>query len=179
MRTAFLLKVGHNRLHHIVTRMIWDLFVRRKTYLEAIEDLGDEYMNHRFRLYEDTLMMFELSQVAYSYYYYEIEGYRFCKKPFSLKEKNETVENEILAKDQLLFIKLLLHKIDPKYDRYHIYRELCFLSKCGNVVKCSSKNDFDLVLEVIEDVLELERIYKNTVPELIECINNIKKYYET
>ena len=57
--------------------MIWNLFVRRTTYLVAIDDLGDEYMNHIFRLYEDTLMMLELSQVAYSYYFYEsVNGYR-------------------------------------------------------------------------------------------------------
>ena len=70
LRTAFLQKGGNNRLLNCATRMIWDQFVRRVTYLQAIDDVGDEYMNHRFRLYEDTLMMFEISQVAYSFYFY-------------------------------------------------------------------------------------------------------------
>ena len=78
LRTAFLQKGGNNRLLNCATRMIWDQFVRRVTYLQAIEDVGDEYMNHRFRFYEDTIMMFELSQVAYSYYFYDIDGIRQC-----------------------------------------------------------------------------------------------------
>ena len=76
LRMAFLKKINERRFGHFLTRMIWDKFVRRKAYLEAINDLGDEYLNHKMFLYEDTLMMFELSQIAYSYYYYDILGYR-------------------------------------------------------------------------------------------------------
>ena len=178
LKTAFLLKGSNNRLYYCVTRMIWNKFVRRTTYLEAIEDLGDEYMNHKFRLYEDTIMMFELSQVAYSYYYYDLEGYRHCTfNSGKTKNNDTTIEKEILAKDQLLFIKLLLYKIDPKYDRYHIYRELGF-GQCENDVKYLNKNEFDLGLQVVEAVFELERVYKNTAPELIACIKKIKKYFE-
>ena len=158
--------------------MIWDFFVRRTTFMDAIEDLGDEYMNHIFRLYEDTLMMFELFQVAYSYYFLDIDmGYRHCTFNCGKnKEKDDKLEKEILAMNQLLFMKLMLHKVDPKYDRYHIYRELGF-GQCDNDVKHLNKKDFDLGLEVVEDVFELERIYHNTAPELINCINTIKKYF--
>ena len=64
LRVAFLEKIGKNRLTNCVTRMIWDKFVKREIYIEAINDLGDDYLNHRVFLYEDTLMMFELSQIA-------------------------------------------------------------------------------------------------------------------
>jgi len=179
LRNAFLLKVGKNRLSHCNIRMIWNLFTRRNTFMEAIEDLGDEYMNHNFRYYEDTIMMFELSQVAYSFYYYDILGYRHCLfLSGQSKNKNETLEKEIFAENQLLFMKLMLYKIDPKYDRYHIYKELGF-GQCERHVKFLNKKDFDLGLEVVEAVLELERIYNNTAPELINCIKKIKKYYET
>ena len=47
--------------------MNWNFCTRKSTFIEAIEDLGDEYMNHIFRLCEDTLMMFELSQIANSF----------------------------------------------------------------------------------------------------------------
>ena len=67
LRTAFLLKGSNSRLYYLKIRMIWNIFARRESYMEGIEDLGDEYMNHQFRLYEDTLMLFELSQVSYSY----------------------------------------------------------------------------------------------------------------
>ena len=180
LRTAFLAKGGGNRLFYCHIRMIWNFFTRRTTFMEAIEDLGDEYMNHIFRLYEDTIMMLELSQVAYSFYYYhDIEGYRHCTfRSGQSKNKNEILEKEILAKNQLLFMKLMLYKIDPKYDRFHIYRELGF-GQCENDVKYLNRKDFDLGLEVVEAVFELERIYKNTAPVLIDCINKIKKYYET
>jgi hypothetical protein len=64
--------------------------------MEAIEDLGDEYMNHIFRSYEDIIMMFELSQVAYSFYYYDIEGYRHCDyRSGQSVNKNKNLEKEI------------------------------------------------------------------------------------
>ena len=177
LRTAFLAGGGHTLLYCKI-RMIWDFFVRRTIFLDAIKDLGDEYLNHVYRLYEDTLMMFELSQVAYSYYFMDNDmGYRHCTfNSGKNKAKNENEEKEILAKNQLLFIKLLLQKIDPKYDRYHIYRELGF-EKCDNDVKYLNKKDFDLGLEVVEDVFELEKLYNNTCPELINCINIIKKHF--
>ena len=178
VRLIFLSKFGHNRLGYCVTRMIWDKFVRRSTFLDAIEDLGDEYLNHKYYLYEDTLMMFELSQVAYSYYYYDIEGYLHCNyNSGKTKSHNITEEKETLALDQLLFMKLLLFKIDPKYDRYHIYREIGF-GKCDNDVKHLNKADFDLGFEVIEAIFELERIYKNTNPQLLECAKKILKHYQ-
>ena len=124
-------------------------------------------------------MLFELSQVAYSFYYYDIVGYRHNTfRSGQSKNKNETLEKEILAENQLLFIKIMLYKIDPKYDRYHIYRELGF-GQCENDVKHLNKIDFDLGFEVVEAIFELERIYKNTAPKLIKCIKNIKKFYET
>ena len=179
LRSAFLKRGRKYRLYNCKIRAIWNLFTRRTTFMEAIEDLGDEYMNHIFWLYEDTIMMFELSQVAYSFYYYDIEGYRHCLfRSGQSSNKNKTLGNEILAENQLLFIKSLLYKIDPKFDRYHIYRELGF-GHCEIHVKNLNKINIDLGLEVVEAVLELERIYKNTASELIDCIKKIKKYYET
>lgn len=179
LRNAFLFKEGKNRLSNCKIRTIWNFFTRRTTFMEAIEDLGDEYMNHIFRLYEDSILMFELSQVAYSFYYYDILGYRHCVfRSGQSINKNKTLETETLAKNELLFMKLLLYKIDPKYDRYHIYKELEF-SHCEGNAKNLNKIDFDLGLEVVEVVFELERIYKNTAPELINCFKKIKKYYET
>ena len=66
-----------NKLGNMHTRMIWDKLIRRETYIEAIEELGDNFLNHKFFLYEDTLIIFELSQIAHSYYYYNIIGYRY------------------------------------------------------------------------------------------------------
>ena len=136
-------------------------------------------MNYPYALYEDTIMMFELSQVANSYYFFDMEmGYRHCTfNSGKSADKNMTYLTELLALNQLLFVKLLLYKIDPKYDRYHIYRELGF-GHCDNDVKHLNRKYFDLGLEFVEVVLELERIYKNTSPQLIDCINKIKKLYE-
>ena len=72
----------------------------------------------------------------------------------------------------------MLYKIEPKYDRYHIYRELGF-GHCESHVKNLNKKNIDLGLEVVEAVFELERIYKNTASELIDCNKKIKKYYGT
>ena len=88
------------------------------------------------------------------------------------------MEKEIYAENQLLFIKLLLYKINPKFDRYHIYKELGF-GHCEIDVKYLNKKEINLGLEIVEAVFELERIYNNTAHELIKCIKRIKKYYET
>ena len=179
IRTVFFKEEGKNRLSICKNRAIWNLFVKRASYIQAIEDIGDEYMNHKFRIFEDIIMMFELSQVSYSYYFYDIDGMRHitstCGKT---ADKNETIENEMFLKDLLLFIKLLLYKIDPKYDRYHLFRELTFNYNCEYIAENLNKNDIDLGMQIVEAVIELERIYKNTNPELINCINILKNKFE-
>ena len=178
LRITFLQKLDEKRFSYCSTRMIWDKFVKRKTYLEAIDDLGDEYLNHKFFLYEDTLMMFELSQVALSYYfYYELEGYRLNKYMQGQSRDNVPNALENTAMNQLYFVKLLLYKVDPKYDRYHIYKEWGF-STCGSEATAINKNDIDLVYEVVEAIFELEKLYNNTVPELIDCAKTIKEYFQ-
>ena len=176
LRTAFLNRLGENRLGNCATRMVWDKFIKRTVYLEAIEDLGDEYLNHRVFLYEDTIMMFELSHVAYSYYFYDIIGYRL--NVFLQGKSRDSSSNSIklIAQNQLLFIKLLLYKIDPKYDRYHIFKEWGF-SRCGAEVMYLSRDDIDLLQEVIEVINALEEIYKNTAKELLNCVLQIKKKF--
>ena len=83
---------------------------------------------------------------------------------------------QVLAMNQLLFIKLLLYKIDPKFDRYHIFKEWGF-EKCGSEVIYLDRRDMNLLLEVLEAIDELERIYKNTYKELLDCTFTIKKYF--
>lgn len=46
-------------------------------------------------------------------------------------------------------MKIMLYKICPKYDRYHIYKELGF-GHCENEAKYLNKKEFDLSLEVVE-----------------------------
>ena len=64
LKVAFLQKIGKNRLNGFATRQIWDKFVKREVFLRAIEDLGDEYLNHRIFLYEGTVMQFELQSAS-------------------------------------------------------------------------------------------------------------------
>ena len=156
--------------------MIWDKFVRRETYLKAIEDLGDEYLNHIFFAYEDTLMMFELSQIAFSYYYYDIDGYRHNSYQEGKSRVFQSNKIGILAMNQLYFIKLLLYKGNPLYDRYYIYKEWGFFG-CGSEVKYLNKIEIDLLYEVLELIFKLERLFKNTNKELLKCAKFIKRYF--
>ena len=174
LKTAFLEKIGENRYTNCATRMIWDKLVKREIYNKAINDLGDEYLNHRMFLYEDTLMMFELSQVAYSYYFYDILGYRLN----TYNQGKSRLDNiSIIAMNQLYFIKLLLYKFPPQYDRYHIFKEWGF-GYCGSEVRRLNKNEIDLLKEVLEVIDELERKYGNTCKELLKCVSRIKKHFK-
>ena len=176
LKFTFLEKIGENRYKGCSTRAIWNKFVRREIYLEAIEDLGDEYLNHRFFLYEDTMMQFELSQIAHSYFYYDILGYRRNTYIQGLSRDSTSNRGDILAMNQLYFIKLLLYKIDPSSDRYFIFKEWGF-ARCGSEVVNLNKNDIDLLKEVLEVIDELERLYKNTDKKLLECASNIKNHF--
>ena len=173
LKTAFLEKIGENRFSHCTTRMIWDKFVKREIYKKAIDDLGDEYLNHQMFLYEDTLMMFELSQVAYSYYFYDIFGYR---KNRYIQGKSRVDNGRITAMNQLYFIKLLLYKFPYRYDRYHIYKEWGF-AFCGSEVYHLDKSDIDLLQEVLEVIDQLEIKYNNTCKELLDCAFKIKRHF--
>ena len=121
-------------------------------------------------------MMFELSQVAYSYFFYDIVGYRLNVHLQGQSRAGSSNSIQIIAQNQLLFIKLLLYKIDPKFDRFHIFKEWGF-SRCGAEVYYLSRNDIDLLQEVIEVIDELEREYKNTAKELLNCVIEIKKRF--
>ena len=175
LRTTFFRLLNEKKFGRICT-MIWDKFVRRETYLEAIDDIGDEYLNHIFFAYEDTLMAFELSQIAFSYYYYDIKGYRNNKYIAGHSRTYLRFRREIFAMNQLYFIKLLLYKADPLYDRYFIYKEWGFKG-CGSDVRSLNRKEIDLLYEVLEAIFELERLYKNTIKELLVCANNIKRYF--
>ena len=151
-------------------------FVKREIFQEAINDLGDEYLNHRMFLYEDTLMQFELSQIAYSYYYYDYLGYRLNIYDQGKSRDSTSNKINILAMNQLYFIKLLLYKIPPKYDRYHIFKEWGF-ANCGSEAIFLDKSDIDLLQEVLEGIFELERLYNNTYNGLLKCANKIKNHF--
>ena len=176
LKLTFLQKINEKRLGPCSTRVIWDKLVRRETYLEAIEALGDEYLNHIFFLYEDTLIMFELSQIALSYYFYDIEGYRLNNYLQGQSRAFQSNQIEILAMNQLFFIKLLLYTVDPLYDRYHIYKEWGLFG-CGSEVRELNRNEIDLLYEVLEVIFELQRLFKNTARELLKCTKKIKKYF--
>jgi glycosyltransferase involved in cell wall biosynthesis len=176
LRTTFLQKTNEKRLGYFATRLIWDKFIRREIYLNAIEDLGDEYLNHIFFLYEDTLMIFKLSQIALSYYFYDIEGYRLNNYHRGQSRKIQTNQNEFLAMNQLYFIKLLLYSIDPLYDRYHIYIEWGS-NGCGSDVISLNRKEIDLLNEVVELIFILERLFKNTFKKLLKCAKNIKRHF--
>ena len=176
LKIAFLERIGEKRFDRFYTRQIWDKLVRRDVYLNAIKDLGDEYLNHRIFLYEDTLMMFELSQIAYSYYYYDYIGYRRDKNKAGKSRDASSTGIRIMAMNQLYFIKLLLYKIDPKYDRYIIFTQWGF-AYCGSEAFSLDRSEIDLLQEVLEVIDELERLYKNTAKELLECANKIKKHF--
>ena len=156
--------------------MIWDKFIRRETYLEAIEDLGDEYLNHIFFSYEDTLMMFELSQIAFSYYFYDIIGYRYNIYRAGESRILQSHRKEILAMNQLYYIKLLLYKGEPVYDRYYIFKEWG-LKRCGSEVIHLNRNEIDLLYEVLEVIFKLEKLFKNTNKKLLTCANSIKRHF--
>ena len=153
---------------------IWDKLIKRNIYLEGIKDLGDEYLNHRVFLYEDTLMKFELSQVAYSYYFYDYFGYRLNGYIQGQTRDDTSNGSNILAMNQLLFIKLLLYKVPTYYDRYHIFM-LWGFAWCGSEARYTEEKDIDLLKEVLEVIYELERIYKNTDKRLLDCANEIKR----
>ena len=111
------------------------------------------------------------------YFYYELEGYRLNKYLQGQSRGSAANSIENVAMNQLYFVKLLLYKVDPKYDRYHIYKEWG-LSTCGSEATALNKNDIDLVYEVIEVIFELEKLYNNTVPELIDCAKRIKEHFQ-
>ena len=174
LRITLLLKLNE-RLGRYWT-MIWDKFIKRETYLEAIEDLGDEYLNHIFFAYEDTLMMFELSQIAFSYYFYDIIGYRYNIYRAGQSRILQSHRREILAMNQLYYIKLLLYKGEPVYDRYYIFKEWG-LKTCGSEVIHLNRNEIDLLYEVLEVIFKLERFFKNTNKKLLTCANSIKRHF--
>ena len=156
LKTAFFKKIGEKRFGRFRTRTIWDKLVKRKIYLKAINDLGDEYLNHKITTGEDTLMIFELSQVAYSYYFYDIFGYRFNAYN---GDKTRSDNKSLISMSQLYLIKLLLYKFPPKYDRFNIYKEWQ-ANNFGSDVFNLDRSEINLLQEVLEVIEFFEKNIK-------------------
>ena len=174
LKTAFLEKIGENRFSHCTTRMIWDKFVKREIYKKAIDDLGDEYLNHRILNCEDTVMSFELSQIAHSYYFYDIFGYRFN---WYNAGKSRVDKKSFISMNQLHLIKLILYKFPPQYDRCNVYSEWG-TKNFGSDVFHLKRSQIDLLQEVLEVIEYLEKKYNNTCKELLRHVSAIKKFFK-
>ena len=173
LTTTFFNKISANRFGHFSTRTIWDKFVKRKIYQKAIDDLGDEFLNHKIVICEDTMMSFELSQVANSYYFYDIFGYRFN---LYTAGKSRVNNKAFTSMNQLYLIKLILYKFPPQYDRYNVYKEWGS-ANFGSDVFHLDRIEIDLIQEVLEVIEYLEKKYKNTCEELLKHVSKIKKFF--
>ena len=95
-----------------------------------------------------------------------ILGYQRNKIKTARSRDSSSNKRSIVAMNQLYFIKLLLYKIEPSSsDRYNIFKEWGF-AYCGSEVMRLDRNDIDLLLEVLEIIDQLERIYKNTIKRI-------------
>ena len=173
LQTTFFEKISENRFGHFATRTIWDKFIKRKIYQKAIDDLGDEFLNHRILNCEDTVMSFELSQIAHSYYFYDIFGYRFN---WYNAGKSRVDKKSFISMNQLHLIRLILYKFPPQYDRYNVYSEWG-TKNFGSDVFHLKRSQIDLLQEVLEVIEYLEKKYNNTCKELLKHVSAIKKFF--
>ena len=90
-----------------------------------------------------------MSQIAHSYFYYDILGYRLNTYVQGRSRDSTSNRIHIIAMNQLYFIKLLLYKIDPTSDRYNIFKEWGF-ARCGSEVINLNRDDIDLLQEVLK-----------------------------
>ena len=118
-------------------------------------------------------MSFELSQVANSYYFYDIFGYRFN---LYTSGKSRVDHKSFISMNQLYLIKLILYKFPPQYDRYNVYKEWGATHFGSNVFNLD-RSEIDLLQEVLEAIEYLEKKYKNNCEELLKHVSEIKKFF--
>ena len=163
----------------IVCRTIWGKIIKNEVLQKTIETMGPEYADDYIMVYEDTIMMVTLYQIAQSYYLLKQPGYYYSRDEFS--NRNPPIpnrkclerQNVIRGVDSLKFLNYLYDKMeDNAIERQTLYHEIIsidsyYFSKFSKTIN----HHYDMFYRVI-DKLVVSKYLTEKEKEKLKKIKN-------
>jgi len=161
-------------------RSICSKIIKNKILKKVLNKIGPKYTEDYIIIYEDTIMVFTLFQIANSYYYLKEEGYYYSKddKIKNLSGKSNAPEpNEKIIKgmDPVKFLQFLIEKTrNNKVERQLIYNEIILADKWWNFYK-NVNHHFNMIYNVLDEMIKSRFLLNNQKERLILIKNRLIK----
>ena len=154
-------------------------FVKRVSFIKALNILNEYYLNLYMIGYEDGLMNFFLYRTASSFYFYKKIGYYYIKNKKTIKEKRKALIHSLNNRFYYLklvfeFTKNSLIEKDMSNDLMHIIKNIYKPNKTLFL----SKEYFNIYNDIINKYLNCSFINvknKNYLKKLKKIIKKKKK----
>ena len=183
LRTKFFrINEEDDKYRPIICRTIWGKIVKNEIFKKAIDNIGTKYTKDYITLYEDTMMIISLYQIAQSFYlmkqaglYYSRE-YKWRRYP-ALKNKTcKFRKNFKRGYDSLKFLNFLLEKLkDNEIEIQTIYHEMISINSYGfsNFLK-NINYDFKMLYNILDYLYKNKYITENEKDKLIKIKIEVK-----
>ena len=98
---------------------LWGKIIKRKLFLEIIDNLTDYYKKQHWTLYEDNAMDFILLKYAQSYIFIKENGYIYCQNPqSSYSNRYKSYKANRTVKDVFLLAEIFFdYTNDNEYEK--------------------------------------------------------------
>ena len=108
----------HNSLYQH-NLFLWGKIIKRKLFLEVIDNLSDYYKRQHWTLYEDNAMDFILLKCAKSYIFIDANGYIYCyNSKSSYSKRYESYKATRTVKDVFLLAEIFFdYTNDNEYEK--------------------------------------------------------------
>ena len=173
LRTKFIFFPNDIRYRPFQNRNICGKIIKNQIFKKVLNLIGPKYTEDYILIYEDTIMVVALFQVANSYYYMKENGYYYSKnekKNFSSKiKKPEPKPNENIIKgmDPIKFLQFLFEKTrNIKIERQLIYYEIISINYHWNFYK-KINHHFEMIYNLLDKMIKCRFLLEKQKKKLI------------
>lgn len=83
-----------------------DKLIRKNIYIESLNYIGDEYLNEKIDMHEDSLCLFSLYKTAKTYYFLDKPGYYYVENDLNMEGAGIRTPEKVNAIFRSLFVQL-------------------------------------------------------------------------
>ena len=180
LRTKFILFSENPKYRALQNRNLCGKIIKNKVLKKAVNNIGTKFTEDYILIYEDTIMIVSLFQIAKSYYYMKENGYYYSKDDkrrikFNNTKKIKSNKNVIKDMDQVKYLQFLIEKTkNNKIERKLIYYEMMCINNLTSFYKYIN-HDYKMVYNIIDKMTKSRFLSKNQKTKLLFIKNKLKK----
>ena len=163
----------------ITSRNIWGKIVKNEIFKKAVDNIGTKYIDDYIILYEDTIMLVSLLQVAQSFYFLRQEGIYYSQDEKLGRFpalKNKICKEKKKGYDSLKFLHFLLEKLkDNEFEKQIIYHEMISINSYdfSNYLK-NINYDYEMLYNILDELYKSQYITESEKKKIIKIKKEVK-----